>query len=211
MTDRMIRNLLFDLGGVIMDIDRDRCVAEFKALGMEGADEFFGLYEQTGPFLDLERGAIGAGEFRTRMRELLPGGGAGLTDDALDAALFRFLVGIPKHRLDSLREMRLKGYKIYMLSNTNPIMWRGFISEEFVRSGGHTMDWYFDGTVTSFEAKVCKPDAQIFDYACRKLCIRPEETLFFDDSAANCKAAEALGFATACVAPGTEMADQLPR
>jgi len=194
-----------------MDIDRDRCVAEFKALGMEGADEFFGLYEQTGPFLDLERGVIGADEFRSRMRGLLPGGGADLTDGALDAALFRFLVGIPAHRLASLREMRLKGYKIYMLSNTNAIMWHGFIADEFVRSGGHPMDWYFDGTVTSFEAKVCKPDAKIFDYACRKLCIRPEETLFFDDSSANCQAAGALGFATACVAPGTEMADRLPR
>jgi putative hydrolase of the HAD superfamily len=206
----MIRNLLFDLGGVIMDLDRDRCVAEFKKFGMADADSFFGLYEQKGPFMELESGAIGPEEFRRRLRAILPDGGADLTDTEIDNALFLFLAGIPAHRLESLRDMRLRGYKIYLLSNTNPIMWNGFIADEFPRSGGHPIDWYFDGTVTSFEAGICKPAAEIFDYACRKLCIKPEETLFFDDSAANCAAAAALGFATACVAPGMEMAELLP-
>lgn len=207
----MIKNLLFDLGGVLMDLDRSRCVRAFDAMGMADADNFFGLYKQTGPFMSLEEGAIDPVTFRRQLRELLPGGGAGVSDQAIDDALFLFLIGIPAHRLEALREARLRGYKIYMLSNTNPIMWHGFIADEFPRSGGHPMDWYFDGTVTSFEAGVCKPDAKIFDYACRKLCIKPEETLFFDDSAANCAAAEALGFATAVVAPGTDVVTLLPK
>lgn len=207
----MIKNLLFDLGGVLMDLDRSRCVRAFDAMGMADADNFFGLYKQTGPFMSLEEGAIDPVTFRRQLRELLPGGGAGVSDLAIDEALFLFLIGIPAHRLEALREARLHGYKIYMLSNTNPIMWHGFIADEFPRSGGHPMDWYFDGTVTSFEAGVCKPDAKIFDYACRKLCIKPEETLFFDDSAANCAAAEALGFATAVVAPDTDVVTLLPK
>jgi putative hydrolase of the HAD superfamily len=205
----MIKNLLFDLGGVIMNLDRERCVEAFKAMGMVDADGFFGLYEQKGPFMDLERGAITPAEFRLQLRELLSND-VERTDAELDEALFLFLAGIPSHRLESLREMRQRGYRVYMLSNTNPIMWHGFIADEFVRSGGHPMDWYFDGTVTSFEAGICKPAAEIFDYACRKLCIVPEETLFFDDSASNCSAAAALGFATACVTPGVEMATLLP-
>lgn len=206
----MIRNLLFDLGGVLMDLDRGRCVKAFEAMGMADADSFFGLYKQTGPFMELEEGSIDPERFRTELRRLLPGTGAGVSDTAIDEALFKFLIGIPTHRLEALRDARRRGYKIYMLSNTNPIMWRGFITDEFPRSGGHPMDWYFDGTVTSFEAGVCKPDARIFDYACRKLCIRPEETLFFDDSAANCAAAEALGFASAVVSPGVDVVTLLP-
>ena len=206
----MIRNLLFDLGGVLMDLDRSRCVRAFDAMGMADADSFFGLYKQTGPFMSLEEGSIDPVTFRRQLRELLPGGGAGVSDLAIDEALFKFLIGIPPHRLEALREARLRGYKIYMLSNTNPIMWHGFIADEFPRSGGHPMDWYFDGTVTSFEAGVCKPDAKIFGYACSKLCIKPEETLFFDESAANCAAAAALGFATAVVSPGTDVVTLLP-
>lgn len=207
----MIKNLLFDLGGVLMDLDRDRCVRAFDAMGMADADNFFGLYKQTGPFMKLEEGSVTPEDFRTQLRDLLPDRGRGVSDRDIDEALFLFLIGIPAHRLEALREARLRGYKIYMLSNTNPIMWHGFIADEFPRSGGHPIDWYFDGTVTSFEAGVCKPDTRIFDYACLKLCIKPEETLFFDDSAANCKAAGALGFATAVVAPGTDVADLLPQ
>ena len=68
----MIRNLLFDLGGVLMDLDRSRCVRAFDAMGMADADSFFGLYKQTGPFMSLEEGSIDPVTFRRQLRELLP-------------------------------------------------------------------------------------------------------------------------------------------
>lgn len=93
-----------------------------------------------------------------------------------------------------------------MLSNTNPIMWNSRISEEFCKEGRVRED-YFDGMVTSFEARALKPDRRIFDYAVNKLGIEPDETLFLDDSETNLKAASKLGFNTALVAPGMEFTD----
>ncbi len=193
-------NLLFDLGGVIMDIEKSRCVAAFKALGLEDADSYFGEFSQQGPFMLLERGDISVDDFHAALRPHLP---AGTPDSAIDEAFCRFLVGIPEHRLAALRRLR-SSHKVYMLSNTNPIMWRSTIRDEFTREGLARED-YFDGIVTSFEARSLKPDAGIFRYACRKLGIEPADTVFIDDSQANLDAAAALGFGTILAAPGRDI------
>lgn len=201
----MIKNLLFDLGGVIMDLDRNRCVDAFRKLGMADADDFLGVYGQKGDFLALERGDIGADEFHRRIRPLF---GHPVTDAEIDEAFDKFLIGIPVHRLKALRDLRAKGYKVYLLSNTNPIMMEGFIANEFRKEGLEMAD-YFDGAVCSYVAHCYKPDREIFDYTCRECGIRPEETLFFDDSQANVDAARALGFMAETVPPGTEFTDIL--
>ncbi|MDE5927859.1 MAG: HAD-IA family hydrolase, partial [Duncaniella sp.] len=83
-----------------------------------------------------------------------------------------------------------------------------YIAEQF-RQEGREMTDYFDGIVTSYEAKCYKPDRAIFDYTCAHCGIEPEETLFFDDSQANVDAARRLGFNAAHVAPGKEFTDIL--
>lgn len=201
-----IKNLMFDLGGVIMEIRRADCVKAFTELGMKGADEFFGEYRQTGPFLQLEAGQTTPAEFRQAMRQLFT---ATVSDSELDAALNKFLVGIPEHRLDELEELK-KRYKIYLLSNTNPIMWNSKIAAEF-RKRGHDIDHYFDGTLTSFEVKAVKPDRAIFDEAARRWGIEPGETLFLDDSAANVEAARRLGWQATVVEPGAEFSELITK
>ena len=203
----MIKNLLFDLGGVIMDLDRDRCVRAFEALGMRDAEDFLGVYGQKGAFLALERGDIDADEFRREIRPLFD---REVTDEEIDSAFNQFLTGIPQERLRALRQLR-KRFGVYLLSNTNPIMMNGFIAEEFRQEEGMEMKDYFDGVVASYVAKCYKPDREIFDYACEKCGIKPEETLFFDDSQANVDAARALGFYAELVAPGTEFTEILSR
>lgn len=198
----MIKNLLFDLGGVIMDIRRLNCVASFERLGMKDADSFLGEYSQKGPFLQLEEGLINEAQFRDAVREYIDGE---VTDEQIDKAFCDFLVGIPTYRLEQLRQLK-KQYGIYMLSNTNPIMWHSRIAEEFRQEGMERED-YFDGIVTSFEACSIKPDAKIFHTVVEKLGIKPEETLFLDDSQKNLDAASALGFHTLLVAPGSEFFD----
>lgn len=195
----MIKNLLFDLGGVIMDIRRQRCVEAFKALGMANPGDLLGEYVQKGPFKLIEEGAMTPEEWRVEMRRYLP---RRVTDAEIDHAFCQFLVGIPAERLRRLEQLH-KHYAIYMVSNTNPVMWRTRIAEEF-RADGHDIDFYFDGIVTSFEAKVMKPDPAIFRLIVDRFGIDPAETLFFDDSAANCEVAASLGFLTSVVEPGTE-------
>lgn len=200
----MIKNLLFDLGGVIMNLDRERSVKAFEELGLARAGELLGEYGQKGPFLALEKGEIGVEEFHDQLRPLFD---RPVSDGAIDEAFNKFLTGIPVSRLKALRELRRR-YKVYLLSNTNPIMVTGFIAEQF-RQEGLEMTDYFDGIITSYEAKCYKPDKAIFDYACATCGIEPEETLFFDDSQANVDAARALGFNAAHVAPGKEFTDIL--
>ncbi len=195
----MIKNLLFDLGGVIMDIEKDRCVASFQRLGLPDAASYFGEYSQKGPFMLLEEGVMAPDEFHRVLREAI---GGGVTDEQIDKAFCDFLIGIPAARLASLRRLREK-YNIYLLSNTNPIMWDSKIKDEFTKEGRVRED-YFDGMVTSFEAKSMKPDEKIFRYAVEKLGIKPEETVFLDDSQRNLDAAARLGFKTVLVNPGDE-------
>lgn len=202
----MIKNLLFDLGGVIIDIERQRCVDAYTALGLKDADSYFGEYAQTGIFMAIEDGSMSVDEFHSAMRALLP---EGVTDYQIDNAFQKFIVGIPVERLKALRELRRRGYGIYLLSNTNPIMWRGVIANEFGKEGLRRED-YFDGMVTSFDARAAKPDARIFTYTADQLGIEPAETLFFDDSTANVEAARRLGFEAVHVAPGTEFTDYIP-
>lgn len=197
-----IKNLLFDLGGVIMDIKRENCVAAFEAMGMSGANDLLGEYSQKGAFLELEEGRITPAEFRTEIRRHI----SGIVDDCdIDAAFCKFLLGIPPHRLNALDKLRKK-YKIYLLSNTNPIMIESDIKRHF-RVCGKEMADYFDGMVLSYKAKAIKPDPAIFEYAINHLCIEPGETVFFDDSRRNLDASEAFGFKTALVEPGMEFMD----
>ena len=191
----MIKNLLFDPGGVIIDIRRENCVKAFQELGMSDIGEFLGDYGQKGAFKLLEEGALTPDEFRAEIMKSCPGGTAG---SQIDDAFNQFLVGIPAYRLEALAGLRRR-YGVYLLSNTNKIMWDSRIAEEFRKIPGREMDSYFDGTVTSFEARALKPSAEIFGYAVRKLGIVPEETLFLDDSQENIRAAVALGFHGAVV------------
>ena len=202
----MIKNFLFDLGGVIIDIERQRCVDAYTALGLKDADSYFGEYAQTGIFMAIEDGSMSVDEFHVAMRRLLP---EGVTDYQIDNAFQKFIVGIPEHRLKALRDLRRRGFGIYLLSNTNPIMWRGVIANEFGKEGLRRED-YFDGMVTSFEARSAKPDPGIFRYTAENLGIAPAETLFFDDSAANVEAAREVGYQAVHVLPGTEFTDYIP-
>ena len=192
----MIKNLLFDL---------DHCVRAFERLGMKDADDFLGVYGQKGAFLALESGKIDADEFHRQVRPMIDR--PEVSDEEIDNAFNEFLVGIPVARLEALRALR-KDYKIYLLSNTNPIMINSRIAEEFRKEGFEMAD-YFDGIFTSYEAGCCKPGKEIFDYTEREGHIKPDETLFFDDSQANVDAARSYGFNAVLVKPGDEFKNLL--
>ncbi|MDE6586811.1 MAG: HAD family phosphatase [Paramuribaculum sp.] len=197
----MIKNLLFDLGGVIMDIRRADCIAAFKQLGMEHPEDFLGEYVQAGPFMGIENGSMTPQQFRDTLRPYLR---ADVTDGEIDTAFERFLVGIPVSRLRALTRLREAGYRVCLLSNTNPIMWDGKISEEFRKDGASGPEDYFDAMIRSYEVKVMKPAAEIFRIAAERCGIVPEETIFLDDSQSNLNAAAREGYHTLLVAPGYE-------
>lgn len=197
-----VENVVFDLGGVVIDLERERAVAALEALGLEGANEMLGLYKQEEPFLGLETGRMTAGEFFDLLREKCPGA----TDRMLTDAFNQFLIRIPEERLEMLRRMRMAGYRIFVLSNTNPVMYNSWIAKAFRAEGGSIND-YFDGIVVSFQELTCKPDPAIFTTVMRRYGLNPSATLMLDDSDANCRAAASVGMHALRVGaePGSDM------
>lgn len=184
-----IKNVVFDLGGVVINLDRDRAVEQLQKLGLEKADEMLGLYGQKEPFYGLETGQRSTAEFFDLMRrDMHPG----VSDSQITDAFNAFLIDLPPARLEMLRRMRMAGYRIFVLSNTNPVMFNTWIDRAFRQEGGSIND-YFDGVVASFQELTCKPDVSIFQTVLRRYGLLGSETLMLDDSEKNCQAAAEAG------------------
>lgn len=191
-----IKTIIFDLGGVLMDLDKQRCIDAFNRLGFTDIKEYLGEYEQKGMFMDLENGTISAAEFRDKVRNHIR---KPVTDQQIDDAFNLFLIGIPDYKLTMLLQLRKK-YQVFMLSNTNPIMFEGRIPELFRIQKLNISD-YFDKFYLSYRLGATKPDPIVFEQIISDAKILPGETLFLDDSQRNIDAAKLLGFRTYLTAP----------
>lgn len=184
-----IKNIIFDLGGVVIDLERARAVQALGNLGIADSDILLGQYEQKGPFLLLESGKITASQF---FDGLLPICHQGTSCTDIQDAFERFLVALPMERLETIRALRACGYRLFVLSNTNPVMYNHWIDLAF-RQEGLSINDYFDGIVTSFQERTCKPDTRIFSNLLSRYGLNAAETLMLDDSEANCESARSLG------------------
>lgn len=184
-----MKNIIFDLGGVVIDLKRNNAAEALAALGITDAPELLGEYEQKGPFLLLEEGKATTADFYDN---LLPRCRPGTTCTDIRDALEKFLVALPVERLRALRSLRKKGFRLFVLSNTNPLMFNHWIDNAF-RQEGLSMNDYFDGIVTSYQERVCKPDPKIFRNLVERYGLHPKETLMLDDSAKNCESARSIG------------------
>ena len=120
MKRRGIKNLIIDFGGVLIDLDRQRCLENFRKLGLPDVEVMLDLYHQQDFFQKYEKGLITSAEFREVIRGKI---GKPVTDAQIDDAWNSFLVSIPTFKLDLLLELRKK-YVVYLLSNTNEIHWQ---------------------------------------------------------------------------------------
>lgn len=188
-----IRNLIIDFGGVLVGLDRDRCIRRFEALGVKDVDRLIDFYLQNDLFGKHEKGLISDDEFRAGLKSISSGKCPG--DDEIDAAWNAFLTGVPRHKLDVLKAKRAEGFKVFMLSNTNHIHWT-YSLRHFFNEAGYGINDCFDRVFLSFEMKLVKPDPAIFKAVLEATGARAEETLFVDDSEANCNAAAGLGIGT---------------
>lgn len=186
-----IRNLIVDFGGVLIDLDRQRCIENFSRLGVPDTEVMLDVCHQQGIFLQYEKGMISSAEFRDAIRGRMENPA---TDADIDAAWNSFLVGIPVYKLDLLLKLRER-YVVYLLSNTNDIHWRWSCEHAF-RYRAFRAEDFFEKIFLSYEMKLSKPDVAIYRKVLDETGINPEETLFIDDSAANCRAAETLGIST---------------
>lgn len=185
----MIRNLIFDFGGVLVDLDRRRCIDAFKRIGAGAVAAYVDECRQEDMFHDLEAGLTGVAGFCEAVRLACPGCTA--SDADISDAWNALLTGIPPRRLQRLDELR-RDYRLVLLSNTNPIHWWKSVADYFTVCGKTVAD-YFERTFLSYEMRMLKPDEAIYRRVLAETGMAADETLFIDDSAANCAGAERAG------------------
>ena len=194
MVPQGVKNVIFDFGAVILDIDGSRTINAFRALGVDEFDSFHEFLHSQGNqrlFIDIETGAISPSEFRDSIRKIAK---KNLLDEAIDNAWNAMLVRYRKERLDLLQELKTK-FRTFLLSNTNIIHWEHFTKmlQPFGYKGLHEL---FEKDYYSHVLGMRKPNDDIFMYVVKASNLNPEETLFLDDNLMNIEAAKRLGIHT---------------
>lgn len=192
MNRKKIKNIIFDLGGVIINLDPARSYNAFASLGGVKIQHVMDLIDSTSLFDDYEKGLITSPDFRIGICQLL---NKDIPDHEIDLAWNKMLLGIPKERLETIGELK-NNYKLFVLSNTNQIHITAF--EEIMEEsfGLKNYQQLFDKIYYSNHINKRKPDADIYQYVLEDKALKPEETLFFEDNKQNIEAAAKLNIQT---------------
>jgi FMN phosphatase YigB (HAD superfamily) len=188
----IIKNIVFDLGGVLLNIDYNKTAAEFKNLGIENFDELFSQFTVNPLFEKLETGNISEEDFYSSIQRssALP-----LTvseiKNAWNAMLLDFRISSIKF-LETIPEK----YNLYLLSNTNSIHHKAFLQIFKKELGEPTPDAFFKKAYYSHLIKMRKPDPAIYRFVLNDADLIAGETLFIDDSINNIESAKEVGILT---------------
>lgn len=190
MKQKEIRNIIFDLGDVILNIDIPLTYRSFSELSGRTHEELHSLFAETELFRKFETGSLSDGGFRNLVRDVLEM--PGLTDSQIDASWNALLLDIPAARIELLQKLSAS-YNLYLLSNTSSIHIEKInrILEE--TSGIGSLDLLFKRVFLSYEMGLMKPDPDIYRKVLESAEIEAGHTLFLDDNLANVQAAEKLG------------------
>jgi len=186
----MIKNLIFDFGGVLVNLNKDICVAEFKKINAEKVGHYVDFCIQEDLFHELEIGALTVPQFCEEVRKKAPECTG--TDEQISNAWASLLTEMPVHRLKALLKLK-ENYRLFLLSNTNEIHWEIAENRFFRQIVGLGVDDYFEKAYLSCRLGMIKPSPEIFELVLKENGLNPEETVFIDDSPKNCKAAESVG------------------
>jgi len=189
-----IKNIVFDFGGVLVNLNPQACMDALQALGVPRPADYLTPYGHQGPFGAFENGDIDLPEFRRQLRELFS---LQADDAAIDAAWAAFLEDVPYRKIRLVYALSRR-YRVFLLSNTNPIHTRCL--QQFARAG-YPAEECFEKMYFSYQIGLSKPGSEIFEYVARDAGLQPEETLLVDDSPSNCRTAASLGWQTACPRP----------
>ncbi len=188
-----IRNIIFDMGAVLLPVTRERCLDEFARLGFEDAARCVGTSYKDGIFEDFERGLISESAF---VDAVLARCSPGTSPDQVVETWNHFIAPIPVDRLNLVLRLKQR-FRVLLLSNTNVIHWHYVCEHDFLHDGV-TVDDHFEQCYLSFEMHVTKPDASIFTRMIDASGIVPGQSLFIDDAQKNCDVARSLGIQAYC-------------
>lgn len=195
---KAIDTVVFDFGGVLIDLYRDKCIEAFRAIGYPQAEEMISLYGPSDILQKLEAGEITGHELVELIRQ--DSGNTTITYEQVQGAYLAFLGRIPVVKLRAIRALREAGFKVCGLSNINEFV-MPFVRERLFTADGLRMEDYIEEPYLSYEMGLLKPDAAIFHRMIERSGLKPEHTLFIDDSAKNIQTARELGFQVYHAAP----------
>ncbi len=198
MDFKSVKNIIFDFGAVVINIDIPNAYRSFAALSGMHPETVRNLFEGQGAYADFESGKMDNDGFHALLRKEL---GINCNDQELDDAWNSMLLDVPKERIEKLRELKTR-YNIFLLSNTNAIHVKK-MKELFLENHGiEDFTKLFHKKYLSYEIGLLKPDPSIYEYVLKDAGLNKEETIFLDDNAENVKSALSIGLPTIKVLPG---------
>ena len=183
-----IKNIIFDFGGVILNIDFNLTMEAFKKLGIKNPEDLYSMTKQADLFAAMEKGLIMEVEFLSELRRLA---GKDISDSELTQAWNALLLDWPRFRFILLQNVK-HNYRIFLLSNTNLIHYNKYASE-LEQSYDSTFEALFEKAYFSFNHGMIKPDKAFFELVLKENNLNPFETLYIDDNAINLEPAVKLG------------------
>lgn len=196
----MIKNIIFDLGGVILDVDYNRAVEAFRNLSIPDFNALYSQQKQALFFDRFEKGALSAAEFRQVIRNM----NQSLDDASIDKAWNSMILETPPERMDFLEKLKTR-FGLYLLSNTNEIHIRHF-QEYFSKTfGPGRFESLFKKIYLSSLLGMRKPEAGIFKLVISENVLNPEETVFIDDSVQHVEGARQTGLHTLLLPSGKKI------
>lgn len=199
-----IQNIIFDFGGVLLDIDYEQTVSAFKRLGMKNPNEAFSKEVQAEFFREFEKGKITENVFITEIQKQLKDSSR---EDVIRA--WNALLGnLPEDRFLYLQRLKLK-YRLFLLSNTNIIHEKEFMKIIDAGVGWDAFSQLFEGIGYSHKMHMRKPDLEIFYTMLEKYELKPHETCFIDDTKMHVEAARKTGITAFHLEDGKEIWDVL--
>ena len=188
----MINTFIFDLGGVIIDLDeKDSYNNLSKIVGLP-LSEMQSVVSHSVIFGQHEKGLFSNDVFRKEINDLFQ---CNLSDDQIDIAWNAMLKNIPIERLELLLALR-KNYKVLILSNTNSIHIKRFNEILMSVSGKNSLDYFADYVFFSHELHMSKPDVEIYEEVLKRSNSQASESIFMDDKLENLESAASLGIST---------------
>ena len=200
-----IRHIIFDFGGVILNIDYRRTEQAFVDLGLANFGQLYSQMQQTDIFDRLETGVI---DGKTFISELKTATGIQATDAQVTAAWNAMLLDMPLRRLQILQQLQLH-FDTFLLSNTNEIHEEAFNKILKSQAGFQSMGVFFDKIYYSHRVGMRKPGKEIFQLILDQNGLSAEKTLFIDDSPQHIATAKELGLQTIFMEPGMTMEEHI--
>ncbi len=198
-----IKNIVFDLGGVILNLDNRRTEEAFTALGVKNFREYFGHGFAASFFIDYETGRITDRQFIDSVRQLT---GLDVSDQAIIDSWNALLLDFPPERIQLLKNLR-KSYRLFLFSNTNALHLAALQQIWSATFQGGSLEDYFEKTYYSHLLGMRKPDRESFQHILLENGLNGAETLFVDDAKINVEGAEQAGLKGLFLSPGVSVMD----